>query len=408
MPGCKGAGCALAMHPAFAGKATASIAEQFLARDVVTDEIHERKRLAEWIQRELDGKHAKRIAEYLIGDETRMFGAIVLGVYGGSPEWAELNVSDPRNELTDEDEDRMVRTVGVLSLSGAEKLFAIDGQHRVAGIKKALENDPSLGDDEVAVIIIGHDNKTDEGRTRTRRLFIKLNQTAKKVSDRDFVALSEDNGLAVVTRMMIDESHLFKSDKPDAERLLSFSGNVAIIETNENAVTSVLGLYQIVKGLYPRKHATWPKFATVQRARPEAIKEIYDFNVEYWQTLIETVPEYKMVFKNETKKSGVFRKPNKNHLLFRPVGQLAFARATQLVMSTGKSMAEAVRELYKGITPWLSDPRWHHILWDPIAKTMLRDTALAETMLLTSAGFASRSPAAAKKLEDLRKAAAQE
>src|SRR6266478_2829823 len=72
-----------------------------------TDEVHESKQLSEWIQRELDGKHAKLTADYLIEDKTRMFSAIVLGVYGGSPAWAELNVADPRNELTEEDEDRM-------------------------------------------------------------------------------------------------------------------------------------------------------------------------------------------------------------------------------------------------------------------------------------------------------------
>jgi DNA sulfur modification protein DndB len=45
-------------------------------------------------------------------------------------------VADPRQELTADQEQRVNETLGVLTLSGKEKLFAIDGQHRVAGIKQ--------------------------------------------------------------------------------------------------------------------------------------------------------------------------------------------------------------------------------------------------------------------------------
>jgi hypothetical protein len=33
--------CAFAMHPTFAGKSTVAIRQQFSARDVVADEVHE-------------------------------------------------------------------------------------------------------------------------------------------------------------------------------------------------------------------------------------------------------------------------------------------------------------------------------------------------------------------------------
>jgi DNA sulfur modification protein DndB len=315
------------------------------ARVKKTDEVHKSVKLADWIQRILDMDHAKRIAEYLIKDETRMFSAIVLGVYGGSPEWAELSVADPRNELSEDDEDRMNRTIGVLVLSGNEKLFAIDGQHRVAGIKKAVDEKASLTEEEVAVIILGHDDKSDEGKKRTRRLFVTLNQTAKKVSDRDFVALSEDNGLAVVTRDMIDNFDLFQ-----IKDIVSFSGTVTIRETDKAAVTSILGLFQIIKGLYPRKHTAWPKYTAVQRARPDGktLKAIYDHMGRYWELLVELVPEYGTVFTRQTRQAAYYRTGTHNHLLFRPAGQLAFARATEyLTTNHSLDMKRAIKLLLR-------------------------------------------------------------
>lgn len=152
-----------------------------IASRVVDDvrRIHKSEKLARWIQRRLVGQHARRIANYLKTEESRFFSALVFGVYGGDPQWAELSVSDPGQELTEDEEERVNATVGALILTGKEELFPIDGQHRVAGIKKAVEEQPSLANDEVTVILVGH-AKTDLGMKRTRRLFVTLNQRAKK------------------------------------------------------------------------------------------------------------------------------------------------------------------------------------------------------------------------------------
>ena len=86
-------------------------------------EIHKSKRLSGGIQRQLDGKHAEAISRYLTLDPSRFFNAIVVGVYGGNPQWAELAVTDPHEELTDEEEDRVTRSIGILVLTGKELLL---------------------------------------------------------------------------------------------------------------------------------------------------------------------------------------------------------------------------------------------------------------------------------------------
>ena len=95
-------------------------------------------------------------------------------------------MTDPRDELSETDEARLRESIGILTLTGREKLFPIDGQHGVAGIKRAVTKKGDIGDDEVTVILIGH-ARTDEGMKRTRRLFVTLNQRAKRVSDRDIL-----------------------------------------------------------------------------------------------------------------------------------------------------------------------------------------------------------------------------
>ncbi len=131
----------------------------------------------------------------------------------------------------------------------------------------------------------------------------------------------------------------------------------------------------------------WPKLKSVQRTRPDQqiIEAMYDFYTKYWETLIKVVPEYKTVLKDETKSSSYYRQPKRNHLLFRPVGQLAFARAVNCLIARDFSLEVAVKHLYSKNKMHLQEKVWHHILWDPVAEKMLNNWSPAETLLLRKA-----------------------
>ena len=100
---------------------------------------------------------------------------------------------------------------GVLRLDGTQTLFAIDGQHRVEGIKQALEDNSELGREEVSVIFVAHRNDSD-GMERTRRLFTTLNRYAKPVSKSEIVALDEDDIVAITTRELVEKHPLFQRE----------------------------------------------------------------------------------------------------------------------------------------------------------------------------------------------------
>ena len=101
--------------------------------------------MSEWIQRTIEDGRAQTIGAYLIGQAQHFFPSIVVGVCFGEPTWYEINVED-NLALIDETVDTTARhNLGLLELYGTEQLYAIDGQHRVAGIRSALSSNPPMG-----------------------------------------------------------------------------------------------------------------------------------------------------------------------------------------------------------------------------------------------------------------------
>jgi DNA sulfur modification protein DndB len=172
-------------------------------------EVHGRDRqLNELIQRSLE-KSASDIATYLRRQkEERFLNALVVGVYEGDPKWFNATI----NETERLDASRIpaygLHALGLLVFDGRERLFALDGQHRVEGIRQALHGDSSLNDEQILVLFVGHQN-TAAGLRRTRRLFTTLNRYAKPVSKSDLIALDEDDAVAIVTRTLVMTHALF-------------------------------------------------------------------------------------------------------------------------------------------------------------------------------------------------------
>lgn len=146
-------------------------------------DIHSSQSLSDLIQRALEDKRSKEIAAYLRDTSDRFFNSLVVAVYDGEPLWHPLSHVESRYIEQDHLElnEETIESVGFLTLRGDEKLFALDGQHRLAGIKRAIDDRMLSSDDEVSVIFLGHKN-TSDGLAATRRLFTTLNKTARPVA----------------------------------------------------------------------------------------------------------------------------------------------------------------------------------------------------------------------------------
>ena len=54
------------------------------------DDIHERRELKTWIQRELRSERLEQISDYLTSQKQHFFNALVVGIYRGEPDWCNV------------------------------------------------------------------------------------------------------------------------------------------------------------------------------------------------------------------------------------------------------------------------------------------------------------------------------
>lgn len=361
-------------------------------------EIYEVKQMEDMVQRELTDRVGK-IVDYLIHQSERFFNAIIVGVHEGEPEWYPIDIKDSPVIGPPYVEPALANTPGIIKLTGDEKMFAIDGQHRVEAIKKAVELQETLGDEQLAVIFIAH-RTTAEGRERTRRLFSTLNREAKPVSKGEIVALDEDDAFAITVRRLVREygglNPGFTADI-SSKSLVFFGRTTELRADNRSSITSILALYDLVEIIelpkIVRRKGARDKLTKI-RPEDEVLERIYQRHVMFWESLRGHVPEINRVAGSDPddELAAEYRRPNGGHLLFRPAGQQAFARAARILMDREISLDESVRMLSQTVLQ-LNQRPWPGVLWDSIRNRMIvRNRQLAQNLFLFLVGHSSYPP----------------
>lgn len=344
------------------------------------DEIHPNKALSELIQRSLEGPRAKNIAEYLSAAKERFFNSLVLATYGGSPEWLEVGNfrTSSKSDLLEAASQTGMDTLGFLSLTGSEKIFAIDGQHRVAGIKRALENGQSFGQDHVPVIFVGH-KKSASGLQRTRRLFTTLNKTAVPVRKRDIIALDEDDVMAIIARRLVETNPYFKDPK------IAVIASQNIPAGNRVCLTTISSLYDILKQLFMLETGKQSD-RTLRFNRPpdERLEKHYQFATDYFAIVAKSFKPIGDLFasKDPAEVTKANRGDKGGHLLFRPIGLDIFtAVSIEYAIQKNVTLAAAVAKL-KVIPTDISSAPYRHVIWEPSKSIMIPDgKSLARNVL---------------------------
>lgn len=308
------------------------------------------------------------IAQYLQTHEQRFFSTIVIGTYGGNPQWYELDVRS-RNADEDEQIEKLEGALGFLSLDGTETLFALDGQHRVDGIRKACRQDPKLEHDEVSVIFVAgvtqeRRQADPEGFERTRRLFTTLNRYAKPVSKKDIIALDEDDIIAIVTRRLIEDFPIFHNR-------ISVKQAKNIPTTDKTSITTIETLYDMLDR-FLRSQRKWADFKRV-RPNDSVIDGFYSSSVELWNTLLRHFADLEQLQSNQTATVEYLRNSDGGHLLFRPIGLLAIVDVVRRLIDDGDNLDLAVSKV-AAVPMDLGSAPWVDLLWDPINKRMITST----------------------------------
>lgn len=373
---------------------------QFVKR--IDDELHKSKSLNEQIQRSLTD-NVEKIEHYIKRQKEHFFNALVLAVYDGDPQWKEIRIEYDSNECYD---------CGVLMFTGEEKIFPVDGQHRVEGIKLTLQNNPSQFENEtIPVILIGH-KRTDEGMKRTRRLFSTLNRYAKPVTLNDIIALDEDDIVAIATRYLIENNLLFQ------EKRLNYHKQKAIPKNDKTAFTNIISLYDcnlILLEYFLRNKQVYidkkevkgkSKLNEYRRFRPDEreINEFICFTNDFWKAVasrIDFVKDYLEVGTREDP-ADRYRNSEGGVLLFRPIGQIPFVCCAVELLKKGMDY-EAAMSILNKLNYNMNSRLWSEIVWNSITKKMIMSNRnLIELIMKYLCGISLSEKEMKKMIEEYR------
>lgn len=156
--------------------------------------------------------------------------------------------------------------IGVLHVPMSARFVINDGQHRRGAVELALAEDPSLGDDTIAVVFF-----LDVGLERCQQMFADLNRYAVKPSASIGVLYDHRDPLSSITRGVVGRVELLRD---------------------------VVELEKTTLPLKSRKLFTLSALFTANKALlagRDASPELLDVVEEYWLGLIPAFPEWEAV-----------------------------------------------------------------------------------------------------------------
>jgi DNA sulfur modification protein DndB len=149
-------------------------------------------------QRALKTARVPEIASYIALHDDYIFSSITVSVNAEALRFVPSEL-DPN--------------VGMLHVPIETEWYVNDGQHRVAGMQRALAERPELKDDTMSVVIL-----CDPEFERCQQVFSDLNRTVQKTSASLDIAFDHRSPMNRLTNAVADRVQLFK-DKVDKERV---------------------------------------------------------------------------------------------------------------------------------------------------------------------------------------------
>ena len=295
----------------------------------VGNEIYTSKTLKDRLQRSLTDNTGK-IKQYILDRDDRFFNALVLAVYDGEPQWTEIRFELDENEFPN---------VGILHLNGKEKIFPVDGQHRIEG----------------------------------------LNRYAKPVKLGDIIALDEDDIVAIATRELLETHILFTGDRIKATNTKSIPVN------DKSSFTSLITLYEcnveLFQIFYYKKIISKTKLKDFLRSRPDEdiISGYIKYLNNFWNLMLNIFPEIEdFILRDSLTAAEKYRDPiNGGNIIFRPVALLQMIKSISYICSENNEISiKDILGVFAKLDRNVSNEPWVKIIWDPASKRMLVNNQL--------------------------------
>lgn len=352
------------------------------------DEIVKNKQLSEMIQRQIKSAREEEVSNYILTQDERFFGSLVAAVYKGDPKWHQLGgFQEELYKLGAPAAENSNEAFGYLELTGKERIFALDGQHRLVGMRKALTEKPGLSEENITVIFVGHEDSA-SGLKTTRRLFTTLNKKAVPVKKGEIIALDEDDVAAILTRRMV-------------ETLDEYSGErIAYVETNRmpsgnnSSFTTIAALYDVVSliikdinknisyGLPYKKDEV-----SLNRPSDDDLDRYFKLVKRYFKGIKKYFPEFNSYCEsgNYKKLGEKLRHGTGGHILFRPQGLLIISRV--IAKLTEKYSLDKSIKLISKAPLLYEDEAYSMLLWNNTSNTVVKSKeALVKDIMLYNLG----------------------
>lgn len=285
----------------------------------------------EILQREINEKRIDQIRDYILYNSEHFFSSIIAAIHKGNPIWSDFDIETNfrvNNKTISESEIEFIENkIGILSLTGDETIFALDGQHRLTGLREAYDADKNIGDEEIAIILVVHNASN---KQRTRRLFTVLNKYAQKPKEAELIILDEDDTTAIITRKLVENHSILSHNKAISR---TNSSNIPVGDTT--SFTTLVTVNRINKIILSHSY----KIDFTKRPSNEDLAIYYTTCVEFWDFFFKANPWIESYlngneFSFDNGDSYRRNSASGGNILLRPIGQIIFAQI--FVTSLGK------------------------------------------------------------------------
>jgi len=215
--------------------------------------------------------------------------------------------------------------IGILEVDMKSSFLINDGQHRKAAIHAALEEDESLADETIAVVIF-----RDKGLQRSQQMFTDLNKHAITTSKSLNTLYESKEPIAILTKDIIDNIEFFHryTDK-EKDNLGKFSSNIFTLNTFYEANKRIL-------------------------SSSSKVSNEYDFVLKFWSGVAENMKEWCEMDKGLLNKKDL----RENYIATQGVTLLAFGRLGQFFLENRDiDMSKFLSGLSK--IDWLRNNKQH-------------------------------------------------
>ena len=324
------------------------------------------------MQREVSDRYLKTIAPYLLRTKDRFFNSIVVLLDESLCKFVSLDnytlTVDGKvkraSEFVPFDREDEIKRIGFLELKDKGEMLILDGQHRMRALRAVVSpseeektklekvlkdnneahlsnNDNGVKNDLLSVIFV-----TLKDRKAQRKLFTDINSYAKTMGQKERLMISEDNGYYKILQNMAEEKDIVH---PRYAYFQSVS-----LPDNAAAITTGKHLTQIIKAICDEKgYGKWKdQVFPPKEDFDKADSLCRSFLIEFFSK----IEAYKYALSKDPSEIPELRdkkSPKKWGLLFKPMPQVALAKAILFLQAESDMDSDAI---YRAINK--IDWRW--------------------------------------------------